>query len=60
MPQQYSDTWHDLEAADERAWLDAWIRMNHQLMAARHTTRLALVGLPLPQRDGLSWLASPS
>ncbi|GGU62015.1 hypothetical protein [Streptomyces lavendofoliae] len=26
MPQQYPDTWHDLEAAAERAWLDQWVR----------------------------------
>jgi hypothetical protein len=23
---QHCDTWHQLEAADERAWLDAWAR----------------------------------
>lgn len=26
MPQQFDDTWHQLEAADERAWLDQWAR----------------------------------
>ncbi|MGW7283899.1 hypothetical protein ACWGH4_00110 [Streptomyces sp. NPDC054847] len=26
MPQRYDDTWHQLEAADERAWLDQWAR----------------------------------
>lgn len=26
MPQRYDHTWHQLEAADERAWLDQWAR----------------------------------
>lgn len=26
MPKRYDDTWHHLEAADERAWLDQWAR----------------------------------
>jgi hypothetical protein len=26
VPQRYDDTWHQLEAADERAWLDVWAR----------------------------------
>lgn len=26
MTQQQTDAWHQLEAADERAWLDQWAR----------------------------------
>jgi hypothetical protein len=26
MPEKYPDTWHDCEAADERAWPDNWTR----------------------------------
>ena len=25
----HCDTWHQLEAADERAWLDTWARAQH-------------------------------
>jgi hypothetical protein len=60
MPQKYSDTWHNSEAADERAWLDSWIRMDRELAAARLTTRLSLAGWPSRQRSDLSPLASPS
>jgi hypothetical protein len=59
MPLQYPDTWHDHEAADERAWLDSWIRIDRELAGARLTTRLSLAGWPPRQRSGLSWL-SPS
>jgi hypothetical protein len=59
MPQKYPDTWHDCEAADERAWLDSWIRTDRELAAARHTTRLSLAGWSPRQRSGLSRLASP-
>jgi trehalose/maltose hydrolase-like predicted phosphorylase len=30
VPQRYDDTWHQLEAADERAWLDQWARAHLQ------------------------------
>jgi hypothetical protein len=52
MPQQYPDIWHDCEAAEERAWLDSWIRVDRAIAAARHTDRLVLAGWPRSSQDG--------
>ena len=52
MPEPYTPTWHNRQAADERAWLDDWARL-HLIPAtqpepapAATTPALAAAGSP--------------
>lgn len=48
MPQRYEDTWHQLEAANERAWLDQWARAELRDPAATGSLHYAVMENPSP------------
>lgn len=46
----HCDMWHQLEAADERAWLDTWARAQQAATALADSPRVyrGIPGTPVP------------